>query len=72
MEMKVAEQLDVCAPFMERVRTATSRALLLDYDGTLAPFTLDRDHAFPYREIPELVSQIMRHASSPHQWSGRN
>src|SRR5881227_2194757 len=58
--MKVAEQLDVCAPFLERVRRATSRALLLDYDGTLAPFTADRTRAFPYREIPEMVSRIMR------------
>src|SRR6266536_5743323 len=58
--MKVDEQLDVCASFLERVRRATSRALLLDYDGTLAPFTPDRTRAFPYREIPELVSQIMR------------
>ena len=71
MEMKIAEQLDVSAPFMERVRQASSRALLLDYDGTLAPFTPDRDHAFPYREIPELVSQIMRHNTRVALISGR-
>jgi len=69
--MKVAEQLDVCAPFLERVRRATSRALLLDYDGTLAPFTPDRMRAFPYREIPELVSQIMRHGTRVVLISGR-
>jgi len=69
--MKVAEQLDVCAPFMERVRRATSRALLLDYDGTLAPFTADRTRAFPYREIPELVSQVMRHNTRVVLISGR-
>src|SRR3989441_6032611 len=69
--MKVAEQLDVCAPFLERVRHATSRALLLDYDGTLAPFTPDRTRAFPYREIPELVSQIMRHETRVVLISGR-
>jgi trehalose-phosphatase len=33
--------------------------LLLDYDGTLAPFTPDRSRAFPYREIPPLVSKII-------------
>src|SRR5260370_40819006 len=58
--MTVAEHQDVYASFLERVRRATSRALLLDYDGTLAPFTPDRTRAFPYREVPELVSQIMR------------
>jgi len=50
---------DVGASFMEKVRHAKSRALLLDYDGTLAPFTPDRTRAFPYREIPELVSRII-------------
>src|SRR5919197_814908 len=45
--MKVAEQLDVCASFLERVR------------------------AFPYREIPELVSQIMRHQTRVVLISGR-
>src|SRR5438093_12115470 len=69
--MKVAEQLDVCVSFLERVRRATSRALLLDYDGTLAPFTPDRTRAFPYREIPELVSQIMRHETRVVLISGR-
>ena len=58
-------------PFLERVRRATSRALLLDYDGTLAPFTPDRTRAFPYREIPELVSQIMRHETRVVLISGR-
>src|SRR5258707_14314062 len=69
--MKVAEQLDVCASFLERVRRATSRALLLDYDGTLAPFTADRTRAFPYREIPELISQIMLHQTRVVLISGR-
>src|SRR6266478_9141250 len=69
--MKVAEQLDVCAPFLERVRHASSRALLLDYDGTLAPFTPDRTRAFPYREIPELIAQIMRHQTRVVLISGR-
>src|SRR5215467_4332627 len=69
--MKVAEQLDVCAAFLERVRIATSRALLLDYDGTLAPFTPDRSRAFPYREIPGLVSQIMSYNTRVVLISGR-
>jgi trehalose 6-phosphate phosphatase len=59
--MKVAERKDVYASFFAQVRQASKRALMLDYDGTLSPFTPDRSRAFPYREIPGLVSQIMQH-----------
>ena len=69
--MTVAEHQDVCASFLRKVRRSTSRSLLLDYDGTLAPFTPDRMRAFPYREIPELVSQIMRHKTRVVLISGR-
>lgn len=31
---------------------------MLDYDGTLSPFTPDRDHAVPYPGIPELLAKI--------------
>src|SRR5438128_10517394 len=53
------------------MRHASTRVLLLDYDGTLAPFTPDRMRAFPYREIPELVSKIMRHNTRVVLVSGR-
>ena len=69
--MKVAEQYDFCVPFFERLRQAHSRTLLLDYDGTLAPFTNDRNRAFPYPEIPELVSGIMRTGTRVVLVSGR-
>jgi trehalose 6-phosphate phosphatase len=69
--MKVAEHHDVCTSFFDQLRHAPARALLLDYDGTLAPFTPDRARAFPYREIPELVSQIMRHKTRVVLISGR-
>src|SRR6266700_8453440 len=69
--MKVAERKDVYGSFFERVGQAPSRVLLLDYDGTLAPFTPDRTRAFPYREIPELVSRIMRHGTRVVFVSGR-
>src|SRR5262249_42192683 len=71
VRMRVAEQQDVCVCFLECLRAATSRALLLDYDGTLAPFTPDRTRAFPYREIPELISNIMRHETRVVLISGR-
>jgi trehalose-phosphatase len=57
--MKVVEQYDICTAFFDKLRRASRRLLLLDYDGTLAPFTPDRMRAFPYRDIPEIVSRIM-------------
>src|SRR6185503_16385571 len=57
--MRVAEQYEICVPFFARLRGASARLLLLDYDGTLAPFTTDRTRAFPYRQIPEMISRIM-------------
>lgn len=36
-----------------------NRGLLLDYDGTLAPFRKERDQAFPYPGVREIVDEIM-------------
>jgi trehalose-phosphatase len=69
--MGVAIHQDACATFFERLRRSPSRALLLDYDGTLAPFTPDREHAFPYPEIPELIARIMRTGTRVVLISGR-
>jgi trehalose-phosphatase len=33
--------------------------LLLDYDGTVAPFCVDRNRAFPYTTVSELIDSIM-------------
>ena len=46
------------ADFLAEVSRTPSRALLLDYDGTLAPFTADRHRAAPYPEVPALVDRI--------------
>jgi trehalose-phosphatase len=46
--------------FFADLRTAPSRVLLLDYDGTLAPFREDRDQAAPYPEAQEMVRGIHR------------
>jgi trehalose 6-phosphate phosphatase len=69
--MRVAEHNDVCAPFFERLSSAAARVLMLDYDGTLAPFTPDRTRAFPYREVPGLVSRIMKCGTRVVLISGR-
>ncbi len=44
--------------FFEQLCGAPHRVLLLDYDGTVAPFQVDRSRAFPYPSIPELLDCI--------------
>ncbi len=45
--------------FFNRLSCATTRVLLLDYDGTIAPFAANRNLAFPYPTVPELLDCIM-------------
>lgn len=46
------------ALFFENLQQAENRLLMLDYDGTIAPFTTDRRRALPYASIPELLDSI--------------
>ncbi len=45
--------------FFASVRAAGRRALLLDYDGTLAPFRVERDQAVPYPGVREALRAII-------------
>lgn len=45
--------------FLQLVGKASSSLLMLDYDGTLAPFSTKRDQAFPYPDVPSLLQRIM-------------
>ena len=51
--------LDEMDAFFEDLKRARQRALLLDYDGTLAPFHTNRNAALPYLGIPELLLSII-------------
>jgi trehalose-phosphatase len=44
--------------FFEQLRLARGRVLMLDYDGTLAPFRVERDLAEPYPGIREVLTRI--------------
>lgn len=46
--------------FFTRLRDARQRLLLLDYDGTLAPFHVEPSAARPYPGIREQLDEIMR------------
>lgn len=46
------------AAFFARMATSEQQVLMLDYDGTLAPFHLDPSLALPYPDVPPLLQQI--------------
>lgn len=56
--MEALERQSVYQAFLERLSFTAERVLMLDYDGTLAPFQADRERAFPYPEIPEQLARI--------------
>jgi len=45
--------------FMREVAHAPLSVLLLDYDGTLAPFSVDRQQAVPYAGLADLLQHIL-------------
>ena len=45
--------------FMNAVAQSPLSALLLDYDGTLAPFCLNRQQALPYAGMTELLQEMI-------------
>ena len=52
------KQTDVEA-FFNALKTAPARALLLDYDGTLAPFRKNRGEAVPFDGVESIINDIM-------------
>jgi trehalose 6-phosphate phosphatase len=44
--------------FFDRARKSSSRILMLDYDGTLAPFRVERDRAYPFSGVRERLADI--------------
>ena len=47
------------AAFLERVARAPGRLLMLDYDGTLAPFDVRPERAVPYPEVAAVLDDIV-------------
>jgi trehalose 6-phosphate phosphatase len=48
------------APFLQTVAQAPEAVLLLDYDGTLAPFHTVRHQAYPYPGVALILQEIIR------------
>ena len=45
--------------FLHQLQLSTKRIIMLDYDGTLAPFKQQRDRAYPYPEIIPILDKLM-------------
>ena len=54
------DPLVIPSTFAMRLADAQQGVLLLDYDGTLAPFAPDRVNAFPYAGVTQLLERIMK------------
>ena len=46
--------------FLARLPSARARVLMLDYDGTLAPFHVRPDLASPYPGVPQVLAALMK------------
>jgi len=46
--------------FFEKLAKASNAVLMLDYDGTLAPFKIDPKEAFPYEGVEMRLNKIIR------------
>jgi trehalose 6-phosphate phosphatase len=51
------------ATLREKLRGSSQKALLLDYDGTLAPFHAQPDKAFPYPGVRETLEKLLQCAN---------
>jgi len=57
--MATAATRSECGYFLNELSTCSDeRLLILDYDGTLAPFTAHRHRAFPYDGVRDLLNTI--------------
>jgi trehalose 6-phosphate phosphatase len=56
LESRLRPQL---APFLKLVEQAPRSLLMLDFDGTLAPFRRDRKNAVPYPGVVSILQEIL-------------
>jgi trehalose 6-phosphate phosphatase len=58
--MKVLNPNMDLAALRESLREGAQKVLLLDYDGTLAPFHVEPDKAVPYPGVREMLNKLVR------------
>lgn len=57
--MRILQNDNTLVDFFSRLREARQSLLMLDYDGTLAPFTHDRENAHPYPELRPVLEDLL-------------
>ncbi len=57
--MKVLNRKVNLDKFYSSLKSSNCKVLLLDYDGTLAPFRKERDKAYPYEQIPPILDELI-------------
>jgi trehalose 6-phosphate phosphatase len=50
--------------FIKRLPKYSKRLLMLDYDGTLAPFGVERESVQPYRGIKDILGEILHETNT--------
>lgn len=58
--MKAPSAQAILTEFMGRLAAAKDSVLLVDYDGTLAPFQTLRDRAYPYPDVEAILERIVQ------------
>ena len=58
--MKILNRRISLERFWETLASADESVLFLDYDGTLAPFSVDRDEAVPYPWVAEILNAVIK------------
>lgn len=58
--VQVSPRQSVIAEFFQHRDPTKTARLLFDYDGTLAPFRIDRHKAYPYSRIPPILDRIIQ------------
>ena len=64
MNNQPEQNLDKIERLYKKLVDAHQSVLMLDYDGTLAPFHKERDQAFPYNGVREILSRIIKRKHS--------
>ena len=62
--MKILNPQSDLDVFLKRLTTSRQRLLLLDYDGTLAPFRKERCEARPYPGVSEILDLIIQNPAT--------
>lgn len=57
--MKILTSGTDLTAFLERLECSEGKLLMLDYDGTLSPYHIERDEAVPYPGIRELLLEAL-------------